>query len=99
MHLLQAGVVDRLLAPLLVALHQEEHAEVHGHEPRLLALGGPLSRHRPSAPFLLSCDDRRGGGPMRVTRWLVLALVLATGVAPVAAQPVEISFYCPVVVG
>lgn len=36
---------------------------------------------------------------MRITRWLVLALVLATGVAPVAAQPVEISFYCPVVVG
>jgi sn-glycerol 3-phosphate transport system substrate-binding protein len=36
---------------------------------------------------------------MRITRWLVLALGLATGVAPVAAQPVEISFYCPVVVG
>jgi sn-glycerol 3-phosphate transport system substrate-binding protein len=36
---------------------------------------------------------------MRIARPLALALVLATGVAPVAAQTVEIVFYCPVVVG
>jgi sn-glycerol 3-phosphate transport system substrate-binding protein len=36
---------------------------------------------------------------MRIARLLVLALVLAAGVLPVAAQTVEIAFYCPVVVG
>ena len=36
---------------------------------------------------------------MRIARPLALALVLATGVVPVAAQTVEIAFYCPVVVG
>ncbi|HXU87664.1 MAG TPA: ABC transporter substrate-binding protein [Methylomirabilota bacterium] len=36
---------------------------------------------------------------MRIARPLALALVLTTGAVPVAAQTVEIAFYCPVVVG
>jgi sn-glycerol 3-phosphate transport system substrate-binding protein len=36
---------------------------------------------------------------MRIARPLALALVLVTGAVPVAAQTVEIVFYCPVVVG